>query len=202
MKKLSVLLSIFAIVLIAFLIFSNKELKAMDINMDTKTVKIQTSLGDITLELYSDKAPVTVKNFIEYVDSGHYNDTIFHRIIDGFMIQGGGYTENLTQKPTKDPIVNEANNGLKNKRGTIAMARTQVVDSATAQFFINVVDNPFLDFKNENPNEFGYCVFGKVVDGMDVVDMIKEVQTQSQGPYQDLPVKPIKIVNAKRVNKV
>lgn len=171
-------------------------------DIETKTVKIQTSMGDITLELYPEKAPVTVKNFLDYVNSGHYNDTIFHRVIDGFMIQGGGYTENLTQKPTKDPIVNEANNGLKNKRGTIAMARTNVVDSATAQFFINVVDNSFLDFKGENPHEFGYCVFGKVTDGMDVVDAIKSVDTQSQGPYQDLPVKPIKIIKAKTVPQV
>nr|WP_211259930.1 peptidylprolyl isomerase [Waddlia chondrophila] len=176
----------------------------MDISSDTetKTVKLQTSLGDITLELYPDKAPVTVKNFLQYVDSGHYDGTIFHRVIDGFMIQGGGYTENLTQKPTKEPIANEANNGLKNKRGTIAMARTNVVDSATSQFFINVVDNSFLDFKGENPREFGYCVFGKVTDGMDVVDQIKSVDTQSQGPYQDLPVKPVKIVKAKTVSAI
>lgn len=199
MKQLNILIAISATVVIAFLIFSNKELRAMDTNMEAKTVKIQTSLGDITLKLYPDKAPVTVQNFIEYVDSGHYEDTIFHRVIDGFMIQGGGYTENLTQKPTRDPIINEANNGLKNRRGTIAMARTHIVDSATAQFFINVVDNSFLDFKGENSHEFGYCVFGEVTDGMDIVDRIRGAQTQSQGPYQDLPVKPIKIIKAKLI---
>lgn len=201
MQRISYLLAIAIVAASAFILFSNKELHSMDTSSDieTKTVKLQTTAGDITLELYPDKAPVTVKNFIQYVDAGHYDGTIFHRVIDGFMIQGGGYTENLTQKPTNEPIVNEANNGLKNKRGTIAMARTNVVDSATAQFFINVVDNSFLDFKGENPHEFGYCVFGKVVDGMDVVDKIKSVETQSQGPYQDLPVKPIKIVKAKIV---
>lgn len=204
MQRFTFILAFAAFVAAAFIFFSNKELHSMDTSSDieTKTVKIQTSMGDITLELYPEKAPVTVKNFLDYVNSGHYNDTIFHRVIDGFMIQGGGYTENLTQKPTKDPIVNEANNGLKNKRGTIAMARTNVVDSATAQFFINVVDNSFLDFKGENPHEFGYCVFGKVTDGMDVVDAIKSVDTQSQGPYQDLPVKPIKIIKAKTVPQV
>ncbi|ADI38427.1 peptidylprolyl isomerase [Waddlia chondrophila] len=204
MQRISYLLAIAIVTASAFILFSNKELHSMDISSDTetKTVKLQTSLGDITLELYPDKAPVTVKNFLQYVDSGHYDGTIFHRVIDGFMIQGGGYTENLTQKPTKEPIANEANNGLKNKRGTIAMARTNVVDSATSQFFINVVDNSFLDFKGENPREFGYCVFGKVTDGMDVVDQIKSVDTQSQGPYQDLPVKPVKIVKAKTVSAI
>lgn len=204
MQRITFILAFAIFVAAALIFFSNKELHSMDTssNTDTKTVKIQTSMGDITLELYPDKAPTTVKNFLDYVNSGHYDDTIFHRVIDGFMIQGGGYTENLTQKPTKDPIVNEATNGLKNKRGTIAMARTNIVDSATSQFFINVVDNSFLDFKGENPHEFGYCVFGKVTNGMEVVDAIKSVQTQSQGPYQDLPAKPIKIIKVKTIAEV
>ncbi len=185
----------------ALLFLSNKDLHSMNTesNIDTTTVMLKTSEGDITLELYPEKAPKTVKNFLEYVKGGHYDNTIFHRVINGFMIQGGGFTENLTQKPTNEPIKNEANNGLSNKRGTIAMARTQVVDSATAQFFINVVDNNFLDYKGDNPHEYGYCVFGHVTDGMDVIDKIKVVQTQTQGPYQDLPAKPITILKAVEV---
>ena len=128
---------------------------------------IETDLGTIELELDEKKAPATVKNFADYAKSGHYNDTIFHRVIDGFMIQGGGFTANMDQKPTKEPIRNEAMNGLKNARGTIAMARTMVVDSATSQFFINLVDNGFLDFRNPTPQGFGYAVFGKVTKGME-----------------------------------
>ena len=154
---------------------------------------IETDLGNIELELDDKKAPVTVKNFVDYAKSGHYNDTIFHRVIDGFMIQGGGFTADMSQKPTKEPIRNEAMNGLKNARGTIAMARTMVVDSATSQFFINLVDNAFLDFRNPTPQGFGYAVFGKVTKGMEVVDKIAKVQTGNRGMHQDVPVKPVVI---------
>src|SRR3972149_3391924 len=133
-------------------------------------VVMKTSMGTIKIELDEAKAPVTVKNFLAYVDEGFYDGTIFHRVIDGFMVQGGGFTADMTQKPTKPAIKNEAGNGLKNLRGTIVMARTSVVDSATAQFFINVVDNAFLDHRDETPGGFGYAVFGRVVEGMDVVD--------------------------------
>ena len=154
---------------------------------------IETDLGAIELELDEKKAPVTVKNFVDYAKSGHYNDTIFHRVIDGFMIQGGGFTADMNQKSTKEPIRNEAMNGLKNARGTIAMARTMVVDSATSQFFINLVDNSFLDFRNPTAQGFGYAVFGKVTKGVETVDKIAKVQTGSRGMHQDVPVKPVVI---------
>ena len=154
---------------------------------------IETSKGTITLELDGEKAPATVANFAEYAKSGFYDGTIFHRVIDGFMIQGGGFTKDMVQKPTHEPIRNEAMNGLKNARGTIAMARTMVVDSATSQFFINLVDNAFLDFQSPTPQGFGYAVFGKVTDGMSVVDAIGKAKTGSAGPHQDVPVAPIVI---------
>ena len=154
---------------------------------------IETDLGNIELELDDKKAPATVKNFVGYAKSGHYDSTIFHRVIPGFMIQGGGFTADMEQKPTKEPIRNEAMNGLKNARGTIAMARTRGVDSATSQFFINLVDNGFLDFRNPTPQGFGYAVFGKVTKGMEVVDAIAKVQTGSRGMHQDVPVKPVVI---------
>ena len=152
-----------------------------------KKAVLDTTLGTITLELDDEKAPETVANFVRYVQTGHYNGTIFHRVIDGFMVQGGGFTKNMNQKPTGEPIRNEAMNGLKNLRGTIAMARTMEVDSATSQFFINLVDNGFLDFTTPTPQGFGYAVFGKVVDGMDVVDKIAKVKTGSYGPHQNVP---------------
>ena len=155
---------------------------------------IETNLGTMTLELDAAKAPITVKNFCDYAKSGHYDGTIFHRVISGFMIQGGGFTADMAQKETKDSIKNEAMNGLKNARGTISMARTSVVDSATSQFFINLVDNGFLDFRNPTPQGFGYAVFGKVVEGMDVVDKIGAVATTTKGHYGDVPVKPVTIV--------
>jgi cyclophilin family peptidyl-prolyl cis-trans isomerase len=158
-----------------------------------KKITIETSMGTITAELDDAKAPVTVANFIAYAKSGHYDGTIFHRVIDGFMIQGGGFTKDMNQKPTNVPIKNEAANGLKNMRGTLAMARTMVVDSATSQFFINLVDNAFLDFQNPTPQGFGYAVFGKVTDGMSVVDAIGKAKTGSVGPHQDVPVAPITI---------
>ena len=152
-----------------------------------KKAVLDTTLGTITLELDDEKSPETVANFVRYVESGHYDGTIFHRVIDGFMVQGGGFTKKMNQKPTGEPIRNEAMNGLKNLRGTIAMARTMVVDSATSQFFINLVDNDFLNFTTPTPQGFGYAVFGKVVDGMDVVDKIAKVKTGSYGPHQNVP---------------
>lgn len=154
---------------------------------------METSLGTITLELNEEKAPETVRNFAEYARSGHYDGTIFHRVIDGFMIQGGGFTKSMDQKPTRDPIRNEAMNGLRNDRGTIAMARTMIVDSATSQFFINLVDNDFLNFTSPTSQGFGYAVFGKVTDGMSVVDAIAKVKTGFSGPHQNVPEDPIVI---------
>ena len=156
-------------------------------------VLMETSMGTITLALDAAKAPETVRNFVDYAKAGHYDGTIFHRVIDGFMIQGGGFTKDMNQKPTDAPIMNEAMNGLKNLRGTIAMARTMVVDSATSQFFINLVDNPFLDFVSPDPRNFGYAVFGRVVDGMDVVDAIAKVKTGCRGPHQNVPEEEISI---------
>jgi peptidyl-prolyl cis-trans isomerase B (cyclophilin B) len=150
-------------------------------------------MGTITLELDSGKAPITVGNFLKYAKSGHYDGTIFHRVIDGFMIQGGGFTKDMNQKPTEAPIRNEAMNGLKNQRGTIAMARTMEVDSATSQFFINLVNNDFLDFTAPTQRGFGYAVFGKVVDGMEVVDAIAKVKTGFKGPHQNVPEEAIVI---------
>jgi len=150
-----------------------------------KKATIETTLGTISLELNDEKAPLTVANFEEYAKSGHYDGTIFHRVIGGFMIQGGGFTRDMNQKPTRAPIRNEAMNGLGNKRGTIAMARTSVVDSATSQFFINHVDNDFLDFTSPTPRGFGYAVFGRVTDGMDVVDAIAKVRTGNNCGYEN-----------------
>ena len=154
---------------------------------------METSMGTITLELNDEKAPATVANFAAYAKEGHYDGTVFHRVIDGFMIQGGGFTKDMNQKPTHDPIRNEAMNGLRNLRGTIAMARTSVVDSATSQFFINLVDNDFLDFQNPTPQGFGYAVFGSVTDGMSVVDKIAKVKTGFAGPHQNVPEEPVVI---------
>ena len=158
-----------------------------------KKVTMVTSMGTITLELNDEKAPETVKNFIDYAKAGHYDGTIFHRVIKGFMIQGGGFTKDMNQKATREPIRNEAMNGLRNDRGTIAMARTMVVDSATCQFFINHVDNDFLNFTSPTPQGFGYAVFGKVTDGMEVVDAIAGVKTGFNGPYQNVPEEPVVI---------
>ncbi|MEE8119313.1 MAG: peptidylprolyl isomerase [Gammaproteobacteria bacterium] len=158
-------------------------------------VTISTSMGDITLELYEDKAPITVKNFLEYVDAGHYDGTIFHRVIDEFMIQGGGFEKDMQQKPTLDPIKNEADNGLSNEPYTISMARTQDVNSATAQFFINVADNTTLD---HGGRDFGYCVFGKVTDGERMVEQISVVKTMTRSGMKDVPVDPVIINSIKR----
>lgn len=157
-------------------------------------VMLTTSAGNIELALDSQKAPVSSQNFVDYVNSGYYNNTIFHRVIPGFMVQGGGFTADMQQKSTKAPIKNEADNGLRNLRGTISMARTADKDSATSQFFLNVADNAFLD---HGQRDFGYAVFGKVVKGMDVIDKIAQVPTKDVGPYQNVPSKPIVITSAK-----
>ncbi len=154
-------------------------------------VKIETTLGDIVLELDAEHAPVSTANFIAYVKKGHYDGTIFHRVIPNFMIQGGGMNADMSEKSTDAPIKNEANNGLKNDRGTVAMARTNDPQSATAQFFINVKNNDFLNFKSEDMHGWGYAVFGKVVEGMDTVDKIESVKTGTKGFHQDVPVEPV-----------
>ncbi|PAT43516.1 peptidylprolyl isomerase [Vandammella animalimorsus] len=160
-------------------------------------VKLSTSMGDIVVALEPQKAPKTVENFLQYVQDKHYDGTIFHRVIDGFMIQGGGFSADMVQKPTRAPIVLEADNGLKNEHGTIAMARTMVPNSATSQFFINVNNNVPL---NATPGNPGYAVFGKVVEGMDVVDKIKAVSTTSKGPHQNVPAETITILSATKVD--
>ncbi len=160
-------------------------------------VVFSTNYGDIKLEMMPEEAPLTVENFLQYVDDGFFDGTIFHRVIPGFVIQGGGFTAEMEQKATRDPIKNEADNGVKNLRGTLSMARTQVVDSATSQFFINLVDNAFLD---NGERDFGYAVFAKVVDGMDVVDKIAAVQTSDYGMHQNVPVEPVIVNSAKRVD--
>ena len=159
-------------------------------------VTLSTNMGDIVVDLNPAEAPLSSANFIEYVQSGHYNGTIFHRVIDNFMIQGGGFDQNMQQKPTRASIQNEANNGLKNSRGTIAMARTGDPHSASSQFFINVKDNAFLDHTSPTPQGWGYTVFGQVVEGMDVVDKIKVVQTGNMGGHQNVPTQPIVINQA------
>ena len=174
---------------------------------ENPVVVIETSMGTIKVELYEDKAPITVKNFLAYTDDKFFDDTIFHRVIgkenkgDDFMIQGGGFTADMNQKKTKGQIKNEATNGLKNDRGTLAMARTGVVDSATAQFFINLKDNDFLNHKDTSTTGFGYCVFGKVTEGMEVVDKIKAVKTADQGANEGVPVEAVTIKSVKRATK-
>ena len=162
-------------------------------------VTLKTNHGDITIELDADKAPITVENFLQYLDDGHFDDTVFHRVIPGFMIQGGGFSADMNQKPVRSEIENEAANGLVNARGTLAMARTNVVDSATAQFFINLADNDFLNHTAPTPQGFGYTVFGQVTSGMDVVDQIASVATGNRGGHQDVPIEPVVIERAVRV---
>jgi peptidyl-prolyl cis-trans isomerase B (cyclophilin B) len=159
-------------------------------------VELQTSSGVIVIELDDAKAPLTARNFLDYVESGHYDGTVFHRVIKGFMVQGGGFAPGLKQKQTGEPIANEANNGLKNSRYTVAMARTNAPHSATAQFFINVADNAFLDFKSETPQGWGYAVFGQVVSGRDVVDRIESVATGRRGMHDDVPLNDVVINKA------
>lgn len=164
-------------------------------------IRMQTTMGAIDIELDYEKAPETAKNFEQYVRDGFYDGTLFHRVINGFMIQGGGLTQDMANKPTRDPIKNEADNGLKNLTGTLAMARTGDPHSATAQFFINVKDNDFLDFKSPDRNGWGYCVFGKVVNGMDVVNKIKTQPTANKKGHQDVPVDDIIIEKAEVVEE-
>jgi len=162
-------------------------------------VVLHTSMGDIKLALDAENAPATVANFLQYVRDGHYDNTVFHRVIDGFMIQGGGFEPGMKQKGTRGPVANEAGNGLKNAKYTVAMARTSDPHSATAQFFINVGDNAFLDYKGPSPQGWGYCVFGKVVEGMDVVDRIRAVPTGTSGFHQDVPREDVVIRKAEEV---
>ncbi len=161
-------------------------------------VVMQTTQGGIVLELFADKAPQTVQNFMRYIENGFYNGTIFHRVIPDFMIQGGGFSKDMVKKPTMAPIQNEAHNGVKNERGTIAMARTRDPHSATAQFFINTVDNDFLNFKNETISGWGYVVFGKVVKGMPVLDAISKVKTGAQGRFRDVPQVTVEIISIRK----
>jgi len=158
-------------------------------------LQMKTTMGDMTIELDAEAAPVSVKNFLEYADNGLYNGTIFHRVIKGFMVQGGGMDKKMNSKPNNDPIINEAANGLKNDRGTLAMARTSDPDSATNQFFINHADNDFLNYSGPTPDKIGYAVFGKVTDGMDIVDVIAEVKTTRAGHYDDVPAEPVEILS-------
>lgn len=196
MKKLTTLL------LTLLLIACSDQGQSADIPPATANPKVvmQTSMGDIVIELYPQKAPKTVANFLQYVDEGFYNGTIFHRVIDGFMIQGGGFTEAFEKKETRAPIMNEADNGLRNTIGTIAMARTMDPHSATAQFFINVANNSNLDFREKTPRAWGYAVFGRVVKGMEVVKAIKSVPTGSRGMYSDVPTTAIIIQKVSRLS--
>lgn len=184
---LTLCLSLFAVVSC----FGDTQENTMTENKHPKFI-LKTSAGDIKIELDAEKAPKTVANFVDYATSGYYNGTIFHRVINDFMIQGGGFTADMTQKPTKAPIPIESDNGLKNKRGTLAMARTSNPNSATSQFFINVKDNDFLD---KSSRDHGYTVFGKVIDGMDVIDKIKTVKTTTKAMHQDVPVETVEIIS-------
>ncbi len=162
-------------------------------------VVISTSLGDVTVELFNDKAPVSVANFLSYATEGFYSGTVFHRVVSGFVVQGGGYTATMAEKPTRPPIQNEATNGLRNLRGTVAMARTQSLRSATSQFYFNVSNNQDLDHQGFSPRDFGYAVFGRVLSGMDVVDRISRVPTHSSAGMDDVPVEPVTITGVKVV---
>jgi cyclophilin family peptidyl-prolyl cis-trans isomerase len=194
MKSLTLLLgSILVLSSVNLVMGAEEKMKQPEIRI----VEMKTSEGKIRIELWADKAPETVKNFLRYVEEGFYDATIFHRVIDNFMIQGGGFTSDMNQKKPHEAIKNEAAGALKNDRGTIAMARTNVVDSATSQFFINLKDNDFLNHRDASPAGFGYAVFGKVIEGMDIVDKIAKVPTANAGPHQNVPVKPVVIESAK-----
>ena len=200
MKKLFIT-SIFISALIhTYSYAAEAETKESKEQKKTMNITIETSLGTITAELNQEKAPLTVSNILAYVDEKFYDNTIFHRVITGFMIQGGGFTKDMQQKTTKPPVKNEADNGLSNTRGTLAMARTMIVDSATCQFFINLEDrnSSNLDFKSKTDMGWGYCVFGKVIEGMDVVDKIAKVETGFSGRHQNVPVEPVIIKSIRR----
>lgn len=213
-KKLMALVLSIVILFSLFLLLTNvklKDSKNLQLQEDTSNFQLQkdtpnpqvvleTNLGSIRLELSPKNAPLTVENFLGYVDARFYDNTLFHRVIPGFMIQGGGFDKAMMQKTTKDPIKNEADNGLENRRGTIAMARTFEVDSATAQFFINTVDNDFLNHRSKSQREYGYCVFGQVIEGMDVVDKISQVRTHNVGMFENVPMENVIILSARRGN--
>jgi cyclophilin family peptidyl-prolyl cis-trans isomerase len=200
MTSLSRIIGTFTFATAVFSVTALSTGAAMEKKTANPVIIIETSMGDITVELYRDRAPKTVANFLEYVKAGFYKGTVFHRVIKGFMIQGGGLTVDMKQKPTRPPIENEATNGEKNERGTIAMARTSDVNSATAQFFINTVNNSFLDHRSQSPDGFGYCVFGKVTTGMEVVDKIESAATENKDMYRDVPVKPVIIKDVRIKN--
>lgn len=200
MKYMSLLLT-FSLLSIAQLSFAHpEETESMTKPTEHPVVLLKTNKGDIKIELYQDKAPITVKNFLQYVNEGFYTNTVFHRVIPKFMIQGGGFTKDMKQKTTHATIQIESDNGLKNDRGTIAMARTSDPNSATAQFFINTVNNDMLNFKDKSIRGYGYAVFGKVISGMDVVDKISGVKTSTQGGHQNVPEEPVEILEAKQLN--
>ena len=186
-----------ALIVIGAMVFTGAE----DAAAENPKVLLDTSKGEIVLELYADKAPETVKNFLDYVDAEFYDGTIFHRVIPNFMIQGGGFMDDMKQKSTRAQIKNEADTGIENDRGTVAMARTSDPHSATAQFFINTADNDFLNHKKKTPQGWGYAAFGKVIEGMNAVDAISAVETTTRGPYQDVPVEPVVIKSARRLKK-
>jgi peptidyl-prolyl cis-trans isomerase A (cyclophilin A) len=192
--KSKILLISMLIFSLSFLTFQTTEAQSKS---DTTKVLFTTSFGDLTILLYQHEAPITVKNFLAYVDSGFYNGTIFHRVIPGFVIQGGGFDAKMRRRPTYAPIKNESDNGMRNERGTLSMARTSDPNSATSQFFINLVDNRSLDYAGRGA---GYAVFGKVIKGMDVVDKIAKVETETRDMYQNVPKKPVYVISAKRLN--
>lgn len=163
-------------------------------------VEFETNQGNFKIELYPDKAPKTVSNFLYYVDNGFYKETVFHRVISNFMIQGGGFTRDMSEKKTQPPIANESNNGLINSAGTVAMARTNDPNSATAQFFINLIDNNFLNYTGPEPSAIGYCVFGKIIEGMNIVYKIGQLPTANSRGFSDVPIRPVIIINAKHIN--
>ena len=200
MKQTLLPIGVVLAAILSLVLFPNfKGTKAMNENTANPTVLLETTMGNITIELDMQNAPATSENFLAYVEDGYYLDTIFHRVIPNFMIQGGGITSDMQDKPSsRAPIENEANNGLKNERGTLAMARTSDPHSATSQFFINHVDNDFLNFTSESMQGWGYAVFGKVVDGMDVVDAIAQVATGNKGGHQNVPNETITITGASR----
>ncbi len=196
------IMKIFSVLLLGWLLSFNTQAATPTSTQKGKPsmVKFQTNQGSFTIELNAEKAPATVKNFLDYVNSGFYNGTIFHRVIDGFMVQGGGFEPGMTQKPVQAPVQNEAANGLKNDNYTVAMARTSDPHSATAQFFINVKDNNFLNYTASNAQGFGYCVFGKIVEGKDVVDAMRRVKTGNRSGFTDVPLKDVIISKAEVVN--